>query len=192
MPDFILQALKQSGLFEAYQNRPSYQQNDYIGWINRAAQEATRQKRLDQMLEELRSGDTYMKMAYKRSGEKAVEKEAPAASVDEYIATAPPEMRPALEDLRRVIKETAPEAEELICYHIPTYRYHGSLVHFQAHKSHISFITVNKQTLEQFKDDLKGFKYSGTTIHFTPQHPLPAGLVKKIVQARMRENETRS
>lgn len=65
MPAFILQALKKSGTLEAYKNRPPYQQNDYIGWISRAVQEPTRQKRLNQMLDELKRGDVYMKMSYK-------------------------------------------------------------------------------------------------------------------------------
>ena len=63
MPDFIKEALLQ-GLMEAYRNRPAYQQNDYIGWITRAKRPETVEKRLNQMLEELESGDRYMKMAY--------------------------------------------------------------------------------------------------------------------------------
>ncbi len=64
MPDFILDALLDRRLMEAYRARPHYQQNDYIGWITRTKQESTRQKRLAQMLTELESGDAYMKMAY--------------------------------------------------------------------------------------------------------------------------------
>ena len=67
MPDFILEALKQSGVKEDYDKRPPYQQNDYIGWITRAKQEATRQKRLTQMVEELKVGGVYMKMAHPAS-----------------------------------------------------------------------------------------------------------------------------
>jgi uncharacterized protein YdeI (YjbR/CyaY-like superfamily) len=65
MPDFVLEALTREGLVEAYQSRPAYQQNDYVGWITRAKRDATRQKRLAQMLDELRRGDLYMKMAYR-------------------------------------------------------------------------------------------------------------------------------
>ena len=65
MPDFIRDALAEHGLDEAYRNRPPYQRNDYIGWIAGAKREETRQKRLNQMLEELRDGDRYMKMAYR-------------------------------------------------------------------------------------------------------------------------------
>jgi uncharacterized protein YdeI (YjbR/CyaY-like superfamily) len=65
MPDYIEAALQQRGLVEAYRTRPAYQQNDYIGWISRATQEETRQKRLDQMLQELIDGDKYMNMAWR-------------------------------------------------------------------------------------------------------------------------------
>ncbi len=64
MPDFIHSVLLKHGLLEAYQNRPAYQQNDYIGWITRAKQQTTREKRLQQMLDELATGDRYMKMTY--------------------------------------------------------------------------------------------------------------------------------
>jgi len=62
MPDFVKKALRARGLAKEYQSRPAYQQNDYIGWITRAKLPATQQKRLEQMLDELERGDTYMKM----------------------------------------------------------------------------------------------------------------------------------
>jgi uncharacterized protein YdeI (YjbR/CyaY-like superfamily) len=68
MPDFIQNALLKHGLLQAYQNRPAYQQNDYIGWITRAKLQATREKRLQQMLDELATGDRYMHMAYTAKG----------------------------------------------------------------------------------------------------------------------------
>ena len=65
MPDFVLKALKERRLLTAYRQRPPYQQNDYIGWINRAKRIETRLKRLEQMLYELERGDLYMKMDYR-------------------------------------------------------------------------------------------------------------------------------
>lgn len=65
MPTFVKKALNENGLTETYMNRPDYQQNDYIGWINNAVREETKQKRLNQMLDELRRGDVYMKMDWK-------------------------------------------------------------------------------------------------------------------------------
>ncbi len=64
MPDYFRDALNAHGLMDAYRARPSYQQNDYIGWINRAKLEATKQKRLNQMLDELEKGGIYMKMKW--------------------------------------------------------------------------------------------------------------------------------
>lgn len=64
MPPFVEEALVARGLMEAYQARPPYQRNDYLGWINRAKMDATKQKRLTQMLEELERGDRYMNMRW--------------------------------------------------------------------------------------------------------------------------------
>ena len=64
MPDFVKQALDEKGLMEAYQKHPAYQQNDYVGWINRAKRHETKEKRLRQMLEELKTGGVYMKMKH--------------------------------------------------------------------------------------------------------------------------------
>lgn len=65
MPEFVLEALLARGLMDAYEARPPYQQNDYMGWITRAKREQTIQKRLNQMLDELEKGDKYMKMDYR-------------------------------------------------------------------------------------------------------------------------------
>jgi hypothetical protein len=68
MPDFIRSALEEQQLMTPYHQRPAYQQNDYIGWITRAKQSATRQKRMAQMLDELVRGDVYMKMPWRVKG----------------------------------------------------------------------------------------------------------------------------
>ena len=65
MPDWVREALVDTGMLEAYESRPPYQRSDYVGWITRAKREETRQKRLAQMLFELDAGDVYMKMDWK-------------------------------------------------------------------------------------------------------------------------------
>jgi len=65
VPDFVRDALNSKGLVAAYDDRPPYQRNDYIGWITRAKLPATQQKRLGQMIDELARGDVYMNMAYR-------------------------------------------------------------------------------------------------------------------------------
>jgi hypothetical protein len=64
MPYFVRSALVKRGLLEAYQGRPPYQRNDYLGWISRAKLDATRQRRLRQMLDELERGERYMNMRW--------------------------------------------------------------------------------------------------------------------------------
>jgi uncharacterized protein YdeI (YjbR/CyaY-like superfamily) len=65
MPGYVHDALTENDLLEAYRERPPYQQNDYIGWITRAKRPETKQKRLDQMIDELKRGDVYMKMDWR-------------------------------------------------------------------------------------------------------------------------------
>jgi len=65
VPGYISSALRECGLRGAYNSRPPYQRNDYIGWITRAKTDQTKQKRLNQMLDELRDGTLYMKMRWK-------------------------------------------------------------------------------------------------------------------------------
>ena len=64
IPDFVREALRERELADAYRARPPYQKNDYVGWITRAKREETRRRRLEQMLDELESGDRYMNMEY--------------------------------------------------------------------------------------------------------------------------------
>ena len=65
MPDDIRRAIEGRGLMAAYRQRPAYQQNDYVGWIVRSKQDATREKRLAQMLDELERGGVYMHMKWR-------------------------------------------------------------------------------------------------------------------------------
>lgn len=70
MPDEILEVLKSENVLDDYLARPAYQQNDYLGWISRAARPETRLKRIRQMVDELQQGGVYMKMAHPASSKK--------------------------------------------------------------------------------------------------------------------------
>lgn len=119
-----------------------------------------------------------------------ITKATPAKNVDEYLSSLPEDIRLALERLRQAIKSAAPQAEEIISYQIPTYKYHGPLVHFMARKNHCSLVVISKTILEKFSDELKSFSISGRTIHFTAAKPIPEKLIKNIVQTRVKENES--
>jgi uncharacterized protein YdhG (YjbR/CyaY superfamily) len=112
-------------------------------------------------------------------------------TVDEYLSILPDDVRKELQKLRHTIKSIAPEAEERIAYRIPIFRLQRDLVGFSAQRNPqkrlCSFYTMSPPLVKAMKKDLQDYKVSGATIHFTPEKPLPAALVKKIVRARVKE-----
>ena len=67
MPEYIKQALEKNGVASDYESHPAYQQNDYIGWIEREKRQETKEKRHQQMVDELKAGGVYMKMKHPAS-----------------------------------------------------------------------------------------------------------------------------
>jgi len=114
-----------------------------------------------------------------------------ARNVDEYLASVPEEARAALERLRKIIKATAPRAVEKISYQMPAFGYHGMLVGFAAFKNHCSFFVMGTSVMKAHKDELKHYDTATATIRFPVDKPLPVSLVRKLVKARMKENEGR-
>ncbi|HVT94042.1 MAG TPA: DUF1801 domain-containing protein [Bryobacteraceae bacterium] len=111
---------------------------------------------------------------------------------DEYLAGVPEPARSLLDKLRATIRSAVPpEATETISYGMPAFRYKGALIGFAAFSKHCSLFPMGSSAIEQFRDELKGFQTSKGTIQFTVEKPLPAALVKKIVKARVAENERR-
>jgi uncharacterized protein YdhG (YjbR/CyaY superfamily) len=117
-------------------------------------------------------------------------KRLPAKDVDEYLARLAPDARATLEKLRKTIKAAAPAATESISYQIPTFKYQGSLVAFAAFPNHLSFYPMSPSVMEAYRDELEPYNTSKGTIRFSAGRPLPAALVKKLVKARIQENET--
>jgi uncharacterized protein YdhG (YjbR/CyaY superfamily) len=111
-------------------------------------------------------------------------------NVDEYLADVPEPARSTLNKIRAVIRSAVPpEAAEAISYGMPAFKYKGSLVGFAAFSNHCSFFPMNPAVLETFKSELKSYHTSKGTIRFPLDQPLPAGLVKKLVKARVAQNE---
>jgi uncharacterized protein YdhG (YjbR/CyaY superfamily) len=112
-------------------------------------------------------------------------------TIDEYFSGVKADQRVALEKLRKIIRASAPKAEECISYGIPAFRLNGrALVFFGAWANHCSFYPGNSTALKKFRSDLKGFQITKGTIRFSPDNPLPLALVKKLVKARIAENRT--
>ena len=109
--------------------------------------------------------------------------------VDKYLKALPAEQREALEKLRQTILAVAKGAEEKMSYGMPTVYYKGNLVHYAAFTNHMSLFGASAFMTKELKDELDGYKTSKGTIQFTVEKPLPVTLVKRIVKARMQENE---
>ncbi len=107
-------------------------------------------------------------------------------TVDDYLSVLPEADRALLQKVRSAILGSAKGIEESISYHIPTYKYIGErLIFFAAFKNHCSLIAVDKKILSVLNEELKPYKTTGTTIHFSAAKPLPATLIKKIVKLRI-------
>jgi uncharacterized protein YdhG (YjbR/CyaY superfamily) len=104
--------------------------------------------------------------------------------VDAYVAEAPEAARPLLTELRALIRNAAPEAEEQISYGMPSYKLHGvRLTYFQAHTRHIGLYAFNAEDARAV--GLDGHMGSKSTLHFALDEPLPASAIRRLVQQRV-------
>jgi uncharacterized protein YdhG (YjbR/CyaY superfamily) len=111
-----------------------------------------------------------------------------ANSIDEYIAQFPPETQRVLEELRALIKTSAPGATETISYAIPTFDLNGRhLVHFAGYAKHIGFYPTGSG-IEAFKEELKPYSSGKGSVQFPLGQPLPTDLIRQIVEFRVEEN----
>ncbi len=111
-------------------------------------------------------------------------------TVDDYLAAVPEDVRAALGKLRKTIKAAAPKATEVISYQIPAYQHHGLLVGFAASKAHCTFHIMSTAVTRAHVADLKGYKLGKASIRFAPDEQLPTALVRKLIKARIAENES--
>ena len=107
--------------------------------------------------------------------------------VDEYISQQPLPVRETLEKLRLTIKKAAPQADEVISYMMPAYKYQGVLVYFGAYKKHIGFYPTGAG-IAAFKKELADFECSKGTVRFPIDKPVPFNLISQIVKFRVNEN----
>ena len=112
-------------------------------------------------------------------------------TIDEYLDALSEDKRAALERLRKTIRSTAPKAEECISYQVPAFRLNGMLVGFGATATHCAFFLMSGTTVAAHAKELEGYDTSKGTIRFQPDAPLAAALVRKLVKARLQENNNR-
>jgi uncharacterized protein YdhG (YjbR/CyaY superfamily) len=110
---------------------------------------------------------------------------------EEYIVAFPVATQKILEQLRKTIKQTAPEAEEGISYGMPSFRQNGRLLYYAAFKNHIGLYPM-ATGIEAFKTKLSAYKWAKGSIQFPLQKPLPIELITEIVKFRVKENFEKS
>ncbi|WP_370575321.1 iron chaperone [Methanomethylovorans sp.] len=93
--------------------------------------------------------------------------------------------------LRKIIRESAPEAEEAISYGMPTFKLNGNLVHFAAYKNHIGFYPTPSGIIA-FKGELSSYKQAKGSVQFPIDEPIPFDIVKQIVEFRVKENKAKT
>jgi len=111
-------------------------------------------------------------------------------AVDGYLAGLPDDQRQTLEALRRVIKATVPGVQERISYGTSViFARQRDLVGFVAQAKHLSFFIMSPELARAMREEItQTHRLSGATIHFSPERPLPAALVERILQARLKED----
>lgn len=110
-----------------------------------------------------------------------------ATNVDGYISAFPPTTKKLLKQLRATIKKAAPEAEEVLSYHMPAYKSNGMLVYFAGYQNHIGLYPM-PAAITRFKEQLADYKTAKSTIQFPLDKPLPLELITDIVKFRLKEN----
>ena len=106
-----------------------------------------------------------------------------ANSVEEYFAAIDSDVaRKALIHLREIIRSEVPDAQEVISYGIPTFKFAGQMVSYAAFKNHCSFFPGT--VLAGFKEELSRYKTSTGTIQFDPLNPISESLVRSLIKAR--------
>lgn len=113
------------------------------------------------------------------------------SDVDEYISSFPPQTRDKLAEMRRVIREAAPEAAEKIGYRMPTFTLYGNLVHFAAFANHIGFYPA-PSGIAAFQEELSVYKGAKGSVQFPLDRPLPFDLIRRIVLYRVAENVSKA
>ena len=114
------------------------------------------------------------------------------AWIDATLAALPADQQMALEALRATIAAAAPEAEEMISYGMPAFRYRGRpLVAYRAFTKHCSLFPMGSAIIEAHREALTPFAAGKGTLRFTPEHPIPTHLVELIVRERMAMIEAR-
>ncbi len=107
-------------------------------------------------------------------------------SIQEYFSWFPPEIQAKLQQMREILRQAVPEAEEVISYHMPAFKTSEVLVYYAAAKSHLGYYPTASGVIN-FKEELAGYVTSKGAIQFPYNQELPEQLICDIAQFRAQE-----
>ena len=108
--------------------------------------------------------------------------------IETYIQQFPDNVQKILRKIRKLVKDNAPEADELFAYGMPAYKTNKKpLVYFAAFKNHIGFYATPSGHSE-FQDELSKYKQGKGSVQFPLNKPIPYKLIERIVKFRVTEN----
>ncbi len=113
------------------------------------------------------------------------------ADVNAYIKVHPPKVQTLLKQLRAAIRAAAPDADEVISYGMPAYKYKGMLCYFASHTAHVGFYPM-ASGIAKFKKEIAGYKNAKGSVQFPFETGIPVDLVKKMIAFRVKENDAKA
>lgn len=180
MPDDLKRRLEGENLTEAYEQRPPYQQNDYIGWINLAKREATREKRINQLIDELHAGNTYMGMAWGETPKKAVKKK--AQTFGEFLDSSSSTQKALMREVNTCLMKITPGFTTKQAWggwaYMVKQNYSCLLVPY---KDHVKLMLMRGTLLKDPKSKLKGSGTSTRHVRFDEKADIDCEYLRTLI-----------
>ena len=109
-----------------------------------------------------------------------------AQDIDDYLATVAEPHRSTLIELREVLRELLPDAEECIAYQVPCFKVKGKgVAGFAAYKNHNSYFPFSGQVFKEMPAELEGYVFTKGSLHFSKTECLPRELVQRLIEVRL-------
>lgn len=108
--------------------------------------------------------------------------------IDEYLEQLSAADQKILQDLRQRIHAEIPGLEECISYNLPAFKLKGKVIAgFYRYTNHFSYFPFSGSVLAELKDEIKDFKHTKSSLHFTSEQNIPQDLLRKLLETRKKE-----
>jgi uncharacterized protein YdhG (YjbR/CyaY superfamily) len=110
-------------------------------------------------------------------------------TIDEYIATFPPDIQAILQKIRATIAKAIPKAQEKISYRIPAFALDGDVIYFAAFKKHIGLYPPVRDA--KLKKEVARYAGPKGNLQFPLAERIPYPLIARLAKVRAKENAAR-